>query len=113
MNAGAFKKIITIQKLSTTSDKYRNHIDTWTDWKRVYAYVNGLSGNEYWIAGHEKNESILEFVCRWNRLFDSMNTKEYRVIFNQEIYDIESIDNIQFRNQTVKLRGRTKHDKIS
>lgn len=111
MEAGAYRNLIVIQKLSVIYDDLRNPIKEWDDWKKVYAYANALSGTERWVASQTHSTGIVEFICRWNVLFDSMNTTEYRILFRNELYDIESIDNIQFRNNTVKIRGYVTHGK--
>ena len=40
-----------------------------------------------------------------------MNTKEYRIILNKSIYDINLIDNLAFRNKTVKIKAVAKDGK--
>lgn len=86
-----------------------NPVERWTKFKSCYAYVNGLSGKEYWEAANVHQESTVEFVFRWKRFFDTMNTKQYRILFRGSIYNISSIDNIQFRNKRVKIRGTNKN----
>lgn len=108
MDSGAYRSLVTIQQYVSGFDDIGNPSEEWQEYKTCYAYVNGLSGREYWEAAVVHGENTVEFVFRWKPFFDSMNTKQYRILFNGGIYDITSIDNIQFRNKTVKIRAVTK-----
>lgn len=105
MQAGAYKNKIEIQKVSNTYDNIGNPKQTWKKVHEGYAYINGLSGKEYWEAASIQQENTLEFVFRWKKFFNEMDTTRYRLRFNGKIYNIHSIDNIQFRNKTVKIRA--------
>lgn len=109
MDSGAYRSIVTIQKYIEGFDNIGNPIGEWTDWKRDYAYVNGLSGKEYWEAANAHQENTVEFIFRWKRFFESINTKQYRLLFHGNIYNINIIDNIQFRNKTVKIKAVAKN----
>lgn len=108
MDSGAYRSLVTIQQYVSGFDDIGNPSEEWQKYKTCYAYVNGLSGREYWEAAVVHGENTVEFVFRWKPFFDSMNTKQYRLLFNGGIYDITSIDNIQFRNKTVKIKAVTK-----
>lgn len=108
MDAGAYRELVTIQQYIEGFDEIGNPSQEWKDWKKAYSYVNGLSGSEYWEAANVHQENTVEFIFRWKRFFDSMNTKQYRILFNGGIYNISQIDNIQFRNKTVKIKAVTK-----
>ena len=108
MDSGANSGLVTIQKYDSGFDDVGNPVGDWNDYKKAYAYVNGLSGTEYWEAANTHQENTVEFVFRWKPFFDLMNTKQYRILFNGEIYNINLIDNIQFRNKTVKIKAVTK-----
>lgn len=108
MDSGAYRSLVTIQQYVSGFDDIGNPSEEWQDYKTCYAYVNGLSGREYWEAAVVHGENTVEFVFRWKPFFKSMNTKQYRLLFNGGIYDITSIDNIQFRNKTVKIKAVTK-----
>lgn len=109
MDSGAYRSLVTIHQYVSGFDDIGNPSEEWQDYKTCYAYVNGLSGREYWEAAVVHGENTVEFVFRWKPFFNSMNTKQYRILFNGGIYDITSIDNIQFRNKTVKIKAVTKN----
>lgn len=108
MNAGAFKEKIWLQKCTITADSLGNKKEDWKDHRRLYGYANGLSGREYWEAAGVQAEHTINFIFRWHPWMDGLNTKEYRLMFRGGVYNITSIDNIQFRNQLVKIRAVSK-----
>ena len=110
MDAGAYGKLIKIQKLSTTHDEIGNPEEKWMEWKEAYAYVNGLSGSEYWEAAATHQQDTVEFIFRWHPFFNKMDTRNFRLIFEGKIFDIYLIDNLKYKNQTVKIRGMAKDE---
>lgn len=108
MDAGAYRALVQIEQYVEGFDDIGNPSHQWQPYKTAYAYVNGLSGREYWEAANVHQENTVEFVFRWKPFFDSMNTKQYRILFNGGVYNINLIDNIQFRNKTVKIKAVTK-----
>ena len=50
MDAGAYTQKISIEKLSHNYDSIGNPVEEWKPFKKTYAYMNGLSGKEYWEA---------------------------------------------------------------
>lgn len=109
MDSGAYRSLVTFQKYASAYDEIGNPSGEWKEERKAYAYVNGLSGAEYWEAANVHQESTVEFVFRWHPFFDEMNTKQYRILFKGKIYNINLIDNIQFRNKTVKIKAVTKN----
>ena len=54
MDSGAYRELVKIQKYVEGMDEIGNPSDRWKDYKRTYAYVNGLSGVEYWEVANEQ-----------------------------------------------------------
>lgn len=96
---------ITIQKSKTGNDKNGNHTLLWEDYFSCYAYVNNLSGNEYWAAAQVNAQTDLFFVVRYCSEIKEMDSEHYRIIFRDQIYNISFVDNVQYQNKTVKLRA--------
>ncbi|MGL6197818.1 MAG: phage head closure protein [Lachnospiraceae bacterium] len=105
MDAGAYRTKITIQKKTTTKDAIGNSVVVWEDDKFFHAYANGLSGREYWEAAQVQGENTVDFTIRWHPYFDQINNKEYQLVMGEKVFNIRTIDNIQFKNETVKIRG--------
>lgn len=110
MDSGAYRNKVLFQKIHANHDLLGVKKDIWNDFKTAYAYVNGLAGREFWEAATVQQENTVEFAFRWKPFFDTMNAKQYRIVFRNRIYNITSIDNIQFRNRIVKIRAVTKDD---
>ena len=49
---GEWKERITIQKSILGTDKAGNHVLFWTNYYTCSAYVNNLSGKEYWAVSY-------------------------------------------------------------
>lgn len=105
MNSGMLRQKVKIQKYEKGQDEIGNPKGQWIDYKTLYAYVNGISGKEYWAAATVHQENTIEFVFRWKPFFCNLNTREYRLVFNGNMYNITLIDNIQYRNKTVKIKA--------
>ena len=95
---------ITIQKNSApTKDESGFETDAWQDFYENYAYVNSLSGNERWQAAQVASDRTIRFALRWHPLLDAIRPKEYRILFAQKVYTITFVDNVQYKNETVKI----------
>ncbi len=111
MNSGIFKQKIKIQKYAKGFDEIGNPQNEWVDYKSDYAYVNGLSGKEYWEAKAVQSESTVVFSMRFKPFYNGMNTQDYRLVFNSQIYNITNIDNVKFENKIIKIKGIAKNGK--
>ena len=87
---------IMIQKSSTKKDGTGNHTLAWSDHYKCYSYVNNLSGKEYWEAKQ---------VIRYCSEVSALDTEHFRILFRGNIYNITFVDNVQYKNKTVKIRA--------
>lgn len=108
MNAGAYRELVTVEKSNVTVDGIGNHIASWSEYYIGYAYMNNLSGTEYWEAAQLQSENTVMFVLRYHPLLAAMATKGYRLIHRGKKYNITSIDNVQYKNETIKIRATAK-----
>ena len=96
---------IIIQKSSTKKDGTGNHTLVWSDHYKCYSYVNNLSSKEYWEAKQVNAETELDFVIRYCSEISALDTEHFRILFRGNIYNITFIDNVQYKNKTVKIRA--------
>ena len=89
MALGEWKDRIIIQKSVAGNDKAGNHILSWQDYYTCHAYVNNLSGKEYWEAAQLNAEKEVFFLIR----------------YCSEAAAITFIDNVKYQNKTIKLRA--------
>lgn len=96
---------ITIQKHSVVTDKIGNHTSIWKDVYSCAAYANNLSGKEYWAAKQLNAQAELDFMIRYCSEVSELDSEHYRIVFRGEIYNITFVDNVQYKNKSVKIRA--------
>lgn len=95
---------ITIQKTFVVADDIGNRKNEWTDYFSCYATVSGEGGREVSVAGITVDDSDISFSVRYCRKTSAVNNTEYRVVFRDEIYNILSVDHINFKKKSMKFR---------
>jgi SPP1 family predicted phage head-tail adaptor len=105
MKIGDLREHIKIQKSTLTKDKNGNQVLKWEDYYTCASYVNNLSGKEYWEAAQVNAENEIFFIIRYSSEVKAMDTEHYRIEFRGQLYNITFIDNVQYRNRTLKLRA--------
>lgn len=108
MNAGAYRELVTIEKNGYTEDEIGNQIPAWAEYYKGYAYMNNLSGSEYWEAAQTQAQNTVLFILRYHPLLAAMDTRGYRLVHRGREYNITSIDNVQYKNETIKIRATAK-----
>lgn len=103
MKIGQYRQRITIQKSQMVQDETGNQKLTWQDYCTCWAYANHLSGKEYWEAAQVNKQSQIYFLVRYCKKLEGLDTTKYRVFFQGQIFNITMVDNIQYRNKTLKL----------
>lgn len=96
---------ITIQRSKQTTDKNGNHMLVWEDYYSCAAYVNNLSGKEYWAAAQVNAQTDVYFVIRYCSEVAGIDSEHFRIIFRKQLYNISFVDNVQYKNKTLKLRA--------
>ena len=102
---GEWKERITIQRSSLGNDKAGNHVLVWEDYFCCSAFVNSLSGKEYWEAAQVNAQRDIYFIIRYCSEVAGMDTEHYRVLFRGQVYNITFIDNVRYQNRMLKLRA--------
>ena len=108
MEIALMRSKISIQKCTVTTDADGNHIESWEPYYDCSAYANLSSGREDEAAGHTVSSDTVAFTIRYCALTKALNTKEYRIVFNGDIYNITAIDDYQYRHETLKITGERK-----
>ena len=97
---------ITFQKNSVDVDAVGNHRNRWTDYYTCHATVSGECGAETHAAGITVEECDLAFTIRWCRKATVIDATGYRVVFNGNIYNIISVDHMNYKKKSLKFRCR-------
>ena len=105
MNIAGLRVRITIQKNTTAVDRIGNHTSVWTDYFSCWATAvpSGLSTKEEESAGHTVEADRLDLTVRWSSETAVVNSKQFRVLLDDRIYNILSIDEMGFRHSSRKF----------
>lgn len=98
-------KRITIQKFTITSDDNGFENLKWIDFKTVWSSINNLFGKEYWEAKSIQAENTINFKIRYSKALKDMDSKNYRIRWNNKNFNIISLDNIKYSNDFIILKG--------
>lgn len=101
MEIGALNKRITFQQLKTTINENGFDVEEWLDVKSVWAAVSNLHSKEYFEAAAVQMENTVKFTIRYLPTLDT----SMRILFNNTLYNIISVDNIKYRNRFVEIKG--------
>ncbi|MHB9909364.1 phage head closure protein [Clostridium botulinum] len=116
VDIGKMDKRITIQKFSPTQNENGFDIEKWIDYKTVWASMNNLWGKEFYAAKSTNSENTIEFIVRYSKDLEKINSKEYRIKTIKDknatkekdkyrYFDITFIDNIKYENKWLKIKA--------
>ena len=105
MNIAGLRTRIMIQKNETVIDKYGNHKSDWVDYFKCWAtaVTSGLSASEEETAARTAEADRLDFTVRYSSETAAVNSKQYRILLGDRIYNILSIDEMGFKHNSRKL----------
>lgn len=105
MDIAGLRVRITIQKNETVVDKYGNHKAAWTDYFTCWAtaVTSGKSAEETQNAGTTQEADRLDITVRWCSEIAAVNSKQYRVLMGERIYNILGIDEMGFKHNSRKF----------
>ena len=105
MNIAGMRVRITIQKSATQEDRYGNHTSVWVNYFTCWAtaVTSGLSSREEEAAGHTVEADRLDMTVRWSSETAAVDSKQYRILLGDRIYNILSIDEMGFHKNSRKF----------
>lgn len=101
MEIGDLRHRITLQQLTTSVNDNGFEVETWEDFKTVWAAVSNLHGREYYAAAAVQAENTVKFTIRY---LEGLNTT-MRILFQGRQYNITAIDNIKYRNRYIEIKA--------
>ena len=107
METGAMNCRIIIQKRTepvTNANGLQE--ETWHDHYLCWAYVNQLSGSEFWAAHAVQAEDTVVFTLRYCKVAAAINTRDHRIVFAGDVYDILFVDHVRQERDVVKIKAR-------
>ena len=105
MNASMLKNKITIQKKTAVPDEIGRISEKWSDLMVVHAYANRLSGQELIVAAANGQQDTVTFSLRYCRALAELNSNDFRIVFMGRVFNILTVDNVQFLNVELKIRA--------
>lgn len=103
MNIALLNTRIKIQKNTVVTDNIGNHKNTWTDYFSCAATVGSESGSEVNRTSETLEDGNLAFTVRYSSETKVLTSTGYRVIFNDEIYNITAIDHMNYKRKSIKI----------
>lgn len=97
---------IEIGKSTVAADSIGNRKNEWQPYYTCYATVSAEGGKEMTDAGMVVDDSTIDFTIRWCRQSAAITSTSYRVQFQNELYDILSVDHMNYKRKCIKLHCR-------
>ena len=98
---------ITFQKNEVYSDKYKNRLQRWADYFSCSAYANTYTAQEDGDVVTTEEKSVA-FEVRWCPELAAVTSTGFRVLFGDEVYDILSIDPLNYQKRELRFTCRKK-----
>ena len=106
MRISDLNRKITFQNKAVEVDEIGNHKSVWMDYITTSAYISFQGKGEEVFLGMEVDRSDISFTVRFQSRLKNINTSEYRILFEDEKYNIISIDFMNYKNIFIKFRCR-------
>ena len=97
-----FNERITVQRCTVRMDRYGNHIAEWEDHFSCAAYASTYSREEKGDVVTVEERTV-SFETRYCSELSGITSTGYRVVFHGDIYDIVSVDMMNYQRRTVRL----------
>lgn len=96
---------ITIEKSTVVTDKVGNHRNTWEEYFTCFAYASTYQAQEEEGEVTAEQKSVV-FTVRWCSETRGLTSTGYRIRFREQLYNIESVDPMNFQKKTLKIHCR-------
>ena len=106
MRVSDLNRKIIFQNKNVEVDGIGNHKSVWMDYLTTSAYISFQGKGEEVFLGMEVDRSDISFTVRFQNRLKKINTSEYRILFDDEMYNIISIDFMNYKNRLIKFRSR-------
>lgn len=103
MNAGAYNSRIELQVMTDSEDT-----NSYAPFISVWAYVNGLRGDEFWAANSGGvAENIVNVTVRYDKRIMLLAPQTTRFLLGGFVYELISPpDDVQFKHKEIKFKAR-------
>ena len=106
MRISDLNRKIIFQNKNVEVDEIGNHKSIWSDYLTTSSYISFQGKGEEVFLGMEIDKSDISFTVRFQNRLKNINTSEYRILFDDEMYNIIPIDFMNYKNRLIKFRCR-------
>ncbi len=108
MKISLLNERIAFEKNAVVVDKVGNHKNTWTEYFSCYAYAGSSSykQKESEEAGVVSADESLVFSVRYCSELSDLTTTHYRIRFRGDVYNIQSIDHMNYQKKSLKITAK-------
>ena len=107
MDIGKLNKRIIIQKRKIFVDENGFEVETWEDYKIIWASIKNLNGKEFFQAQQTHSKASKKVITRYLKDLDSSLdfdvSLNYRIKYKNNNYNLIYTDNIQEQNRFIEL----------
>lgn len=107
MDIATMNTRILIQKNEVVVDAIGNRTNAWTDYFLCFATISdstGKSASEDYSAGQVVDNADINFTVRFCDKTYRVSTTKYRIVWNEEIYNIQKIDHLNLKKKALKFK---------
>lgn len=99
-----FTERLIVQKNATVTDRYGNHTAGWIDYFSCYTYANTYQYDKENNGEVIREEQTINFEVRYCSELKCVDSIHYRVVFHGAVYNIISVDMMNYQYHTIRLR---------
>lgn len=96
---------LMIQKRNKTVEKGRP-VEKWDDYFKCWCEVKSLYGKELYSALEAKLENVVNFETRFCGKLEALNTKEYRVKWDERVFNVIAVDYGKYNRRKVVIKAQ-------
>lgn len=98
---GELNKRVKIKKKEIKKNDIGKESEVWIIKFELWAKVTSLYGKEYYLAKQVNLEKSIKITLRYTKKIK----EDMRIEFQNEDYEIESIENIKFENRWIEIKA--------
>ncbi|GKX65645.1 phage head closure protein [Inconstantimicrobium mannanitabidum] len=80
--------------------------DVWNAFYSCWCFINSLYGSELYKALEIREENVLNFTVRYSKNLEVLNTKDYRVVWKDRVFNIIAIDFYGFTKEKITIKAK-------
>ena len=104
MQIARLNERITFQKNAVTVDRYKNHVNEWSDYFTCHACASTYQLDHEQGGEVIREEQTITFEVRYCSELSILDSIHFRVLFHGDVYNIENVDMMNYQRKSIKVR---------